>query len=324
MKISNNAVRNRALITVVVVSLGLHLVALLIFGTWKIVESITREEESFEAPAIVQLPQVEPEYVVNLEQRNRSSAPPRPNPIVVKSPDVSIPALNIDVNIADSSSYGQGAGGFGSGGLGKMREMALDLDSLEFFGKKMKTDAKRMMFVIDISGSMIMEQRGIDGYKEVVKEVVRTLKTIEGVGSFNIIGFSKETTTFSGSFVGATDSSVARAKKWLLELDPAHAVKNAKTVPEFFKAFAAYKNGQHGGTQTGLALELAFKKRSKMIILLSDGEPTTDKAEIHASLEKMQKKKKIPINTVSYKSQKGRKFLEKIAEDSGGEYVTVQ
>lgn len=127
MNISNTYARNKALVIVVVVSLGLHLLALVVFGTFKIVESITREEQTFEAPEIVEVPQEEPEYTVNLEQRNQSSAPPRPNPIVVDSPDVTIPALDINLNVANSSSYGRGTGGFGSGALTEMREMTINL-----------------------------------------------------------------------------------------------------------------------------------------------------------------------------------------------------
>ncbi len=126
MNISNAYARNKALGLVVLVSVGLHLLALVIFGTYKIVESITREEQTFEAPEIVEVPEEQPEYEVNLEQRNQSSAPPRPNPIVVDSPDITIPALNIDVNVANSSSYGRGTGGVGTG-ISDMREMVINL-----------------------------------------------------------------------------------------------------------------------------------------------------------------------------------------------------
>lgn len=104
MNISTTYARNKALFLVVAVSLGLHILGLAVFGTFKIVESVIREEQTFEAPPITEVPQEQPQYQVNLEQRNQSSAPPRPNPITVDSPDVTIPALNIDVNVANTSS----------------------------------------------------------------------------------------------------------------------------------------------------------------------------------------------------------------------------
>ncbi|PXA04404.1 hypothetical protein DDZ13_07690 [Coraliomargarita sinensis] len=86
-----------------------------------------REETVFEAAAIAPPPQKEPEYTVNIQQRNQSTPPPRPPAIVVNNPsDLDIPELDIDVNVDSVSVYGRGGGGFG-GGLSGVREMALDL-----------------------------------------------------------------------------------------------------------------------------------------------------------------------------------------------------
>lgn len=116
----------RALVLVITVSFALHVVAILIFGTIKFVSAVLREEKVFEAPPIAPPPQKEPEYTVNIQQRNQSTPPPRPPAIVVNNPsELDIPALDIDVNVDSSSVYGRGGGGFG-GGLQGIREMALD------------------------------------------------------------------------------------------------------------------------------------------------------------------------------------------------------
>lgn len=107
------------------VSLLLHVVAIAIFGTIKLVSEVLREETVFEAAPIAPPPQKEPEYTVNIKQRNDSTPPPRPPAIVVNNPsELDIPALDIDVNVDNSSVYGRGGGGFG-GGLAGIREMAL-------------------------------------------------------------------------------------------------------------------------------------------------------------------------------------------------------
>ena len=329
MNISKALARNRALVLVIVISIGLHLVAIIGFGAYKIVESITREDQTFEAPEIVEVPQQEPEYVVNLEQRTQSSSPPRPNPIVVDSPDVSIPALDIDVNIVNNSGFGRGRGGFGSGSGMQIREMALDVDSLEFFGNQMKSDAQRMLFVIDISGSMVLEERGVEGYRTVVKELVRTLRSIENIGTFNIVAFSKDIDTFSSrNFILATSDKIDSAEKWLLKLDPSEAVvdaqKNGGTAN--FKIFRNFRKGSHMGTRTDLALEEAFDMEPNMIVILSDGDPSgmTDK-EVLKLVSELQKEngRIIPINTLSYKSKDGRKFLKELASQNDGTYAEV-
>jgi hypothetical protein len=130
-------------------SLLLHIVAVAIFGTVKFVAAVLREEQTFEAPPIEPPPQKEPEYTVNIQQRNKSSSPPRPKPIVVNNPtEIDIPALNIDVNVDSSSVYGRGGGGFGGGGLREMREMAI---TGNLFGKQVK--ASNLGVILDVSFS---------------------------------------------------------------------------------------------------------------------------------------------------------------------------
>jgi len=320
MNISNTYARNKALFLVVAVSLGLHILGLVGFGAFKIVESVIREEQTFEAPPIAEVPQEQPEYQVNLEQRNQSSAPPRPNPITVDSPDVTIPALNIDVNIANSSSYGRGTGGFGTG-VADMREMVIG--DLEFFGKTMKSDAQRMLFIIDMSGSMVMSGRGVDGYKKVVEEMIKTLKPMIGVGTFNILAFAGDVDKFRGSsFKPVTEDSLESAEKWLMDRDPIEA-SDGEPVKDS-NVFKSYKDGRHSGTRADLALEEGFKTRPNMIIFLSDGNPTgKSAADVLKLVEELQEDPKIPINTLSYKSKDGRGFLKKLAENSGGSYSEV-
>lgn len=121
-----------ALALVLIISLGLHLVAVVIFGTIKFVSSLREKEKVFEAAPITPPSQKEPEYQVNIQQRNQSTPPPRPPAIVVNNPsELDIPALDIDVNVDSSSVYGRGGGGFG-GGLSGVREMALDLKLTDF------------------------------------------------------------------------------------------------------------------------------------------------------------------------------------------------
>lgn len=126
-----------ALALVLIVSLGIHLLALLIFGTIKLVESVLREETVFEAAPVDPAPQIEPEYQVNLEQRNKSTPPPRPPAIVVNNPsELNIPALNIDVNVETSSVYGRQGGVFGGGGgLASIRDMDIRLTDFGYTGQ---------------------------------------------------------------------------------------------------------------------------------------------------------------------------------------------
>lgn len=130
------------------ISAALHVVGLFIFGIVTIAQAVLREEETFEPPPIVEVPQRQPEYMVNLEQKNQSSSPPRPNPITVDSPDVTLPALNIDLNVANATSYARGTGGAGTGGgMSSIREMA----TATVFG--IEVSATKLGIVVDVSRS---------------------------------------------------------------------------------------------------------------------------------------------------------------------------
>ncbi|MDP0497679.1 MAG: vWA domain-containing protein [Verrucomicrobiota bacterium JB024] len=330
MIVTNSTSRAKTLILIIGISIGLHLLALAIFGAFRIVEAVARKDQTFEAPVIEQLPQEEPEYVVNLEQRNRSSSSPRPNPITVDTPDIAIPALNIDVNINATSSYGRGSGGFGTGVGSQAQIREMTMKDFRFFGQKMGDDADKTIFLIDISGSMVDETRGIDGYLTVVEELVRTLKEIEGYGSFNIIAFGNGTETYRSSFQEITPKSIEQARRWLIDLDPAKELRKdgLDRVPNW-KYWSTYRKGIHSETHTDQALEQAIQKAPKTIILLSDGIPTADgkgipPETIYSMVDAMTQNQKITINTLSYRSTRGRSFLMELATQNHGVHTVVK
>jgi len=136
------------LASVIMLSLLLHVVAMVVFGTIKFVEAMREEEKVFEVAPVDTPPQTKPEYTVNIQQRNKSTPPPRPPAIVVNNPsEMDIPALDIDVNVDSSAVYGRGGGGFG-GGLAGVREMAITAD---LFG--VSVTAENLGVILDISGS---------------------------------------------------------------------------------------------------------------------------------------------------------------------------
>jgi len=122
-----------ALTLVILTSLVLHVVALLIFGTIKFVSAVLREETVFEAAPVEVTPQKEPEYNVNIQQRNQSTPPPKPPVLAVNNPsNLDIPSLDIDLNVETSAVIGRTAGGFSGGGLTAVRKMATNFKLTDF------------------------------------------------------------------------------------------------------------------------------------------------------------------------------------------------
>ena len=169
MNLTNKKSTRSTLALVLAISVGVHVVGILIFGVMKIAEVVMREEVAFEAPPPPPPVEEIPEFEVNLEQRNEESSPPRPNPITVDSPDIALPALDIDVNVDSYSSYGRGSGGFGSGSGtgtgGGIREMAI---TAKLFGTEVT--ATKLGVLLDISFST---HRAID---KVVNEINKKFK----------------------------------------------------------------------------------------------------------------------------------------------------
>lgn len=137
------------LATVIMLSLLLHILAIIVFGTIKFVEAMREEEKVFDAVPVETPPQKEPEYTVNIQQRNKSTPPPRPPAIVVNNPsELDIPALDINVNVESSAVFGRDGGSFGGGGLAGVREMAI---TANLFGASVT--AEKLGVILDISFS---------------------------------------------------------------------------------------------------------------------------------------------------------------------------
>lgn len=121
-----------ALVLVLIISLAIHLVAVIIFGAIKFVEAIREEEKVLESVTIEEVVETKPVSQVNIQERTKSTPPPRPQAIAVDSPlELDIPSLDIDVNIETSAVVGRTAGSFG-GGISELKNSALEASFTDF------------------------------------------------------------------------------------------------------------------------------------------------------------------------------------------------
>lgn len=263
------------LATVLLISAGLHVAALFVFGIVTVATNVFREEIAFDVVAPLEAPEQPPEVIpVDLKQRNQSSTPPRPNPIVVDQVvDVDLPALDIDLNVANTSSYGRGGGGFGGNGLGgtgsKMREMATV--NIKFFGAE--AGGNRIAILLDHTGS------GRHVFAETRDELFDTLKTMKkdpsaevalvyfgGATAGHVVGNIKVDPTKKDywgphrskriKWMPIGSEALKKAKKELEEVDPSDKSLQVNT-----KQFYSTKDGVYFvlGTQFWGALNAAFE-----------------------------------------------------------------
>jgi hypothetical protein len=318
------------------IAIAIHVLIALAVGSYVVFEGIipapffesdfvdtnSQTELIEEVPVLMEeepLPQAQTTEVQTVEEAGGSSDSPDMSDLITvttatASPSFSMPTTVGNPGVITGNLLGGSGSGSGTGaGKGKVK--------MNFFGREMLGD--NVLFVIDISGSMIFPERGLDGFEKVADEVISTIEQMNE-NRFNIIGFSKEADSCFDDFVRADRRSIQKAENWLRKMDPQKAVAKGKNSvgPS---DFMGYEDNRHLGTRADLALELAFEKRPGLIIFLSDGDPTVTPApKVLELTEELLKKHEVAINTISYRSKEGQKFLESLAELSGGTYTELK
>ena len=201
-------------------------------------------------------------------------------------------------------------------------------EAAQFF--KEKIIAKRIMFVIDVSGSMEAQDPPIDGegggkrIERVKQELSKAVRGLKGDVQFNIIAFSHVIKTWKPIRRGtrlhrATPANKAAALKW---------IKGLKA---------------DGATHTDDALKKAFDVLEvNTIVLLSDGAPThinqqqtgvdpVDPQKILDLVRGMNRLRNAKIYTFCFEvfkkdpaAQPLLKFMEDLAKQNGGKMTLIR
>jgi len=181
-----------------------------------------------------------------------------------------------------------------------------DITSSTFFG--IRVLSHRVIFIIDISGSMEEPTRGQfvgeEGDKRInvaKKEIVKCLESLDVDSLFNIITFANSPLAWEDRVSEWTHVSIAEAKDF---------VKRQQAL---------------GGTNLFASLEMAFGDPIvDTIYILSDGEPTvgvTDPTLIRENVSVWNRNRGVEIHCIAVGSS--LEILESLAADSGGQYVRI-
>jgi hypothetical protein len=182
----------------------------------------------------------------------------------------------------------------------------MQISRAEFFGIRIRS--KRVIFIIDISGSMLESLRseyvGRQGEPRIdraKKELKKAVEDLEDGALFNIITFSTGVESWLGEgVVGASSKSRKEAQEWI-DL-----------------------RGALGATNLYDAIQTAFgDKEADTIIILSDGEPTMgaiqDPGGIREAVARFNKNRGIEIHCIALGGS--LQILEWLANDHGGRYT---
>ncbi|HET6407799.1 MAG TPA: VWA domain-containing protein, partial [Chthoniobacteraceae bacterium] len=174
-----------------------------------------------------------------------------------------------------------------------------------------------VIFVVDVSGSMISGEKSMKTYEVLEREVIRFIRNLDERSGFGIVVFSKDARSYKQQLVRATREEKDRGINWLKKLTPEN-YKNPKLDEE--------ERNFHHGTRADRGLAEAFEMRPDIVFFISDGEPTgasptqilrqVEQAQVNAS-------KKTAVNAVAYLADSGQSFMRELAEKNGGTFREV-
>jgi uncharacterized protein YegL len=201
-------------------------------------------------------------------------------------------------------------------------------DGSNYYG--IPVESKRILFLIDISGSM-NKPGGTDPkmtkVEEAKRELLRCIKSLEGASAFGVFAFCDGVRKWRPGIVKAEAPAKDDAKKWIDALDANQCTNTYAALDEAIRASAADPRNSMGADY-GLFADTIF--------LLTDGSPTTPEGkpvdargrqETERVLEAVRgwnREKRVAIHCIGVGPEINSAFLATLATENGGTFVTVR
>jgi hypothetical protein len=188
---------NQILLNVLLISGGVHAVALFILGSITVYKYIIPDEAQFEEPSSVVEEQPPPEVKIEIKQQPpkqqamQSLRMKQVGNIAVSAVDVNLP------NMQESFTVSAGMGGFGGGSLlgGTRGTLGIGMSDISVFG--LKTRAERILFVIDANRQMLTDAKGgLKSYKIIKDEITDMVGNLSAGTLFNVMMADRRNSMF--------------------------------------------------------------------------------------------------------------------------------
>ena len=198
-------------------------------------------------------------------------------------------------------------------------EVAAGSGQTGFFG--IDTRSKRLVYVIDVSGSM-NEPAGKDAKgtrAEFAKEELkRSILGLEDGSLFNIVFFSGGVRIWKNDMVVADVTTRPEAVAYIDQVAVAGGTDTYDALQAAFDLGDVGRGKKRGADPEG-------DSKVDTIILLSDGRPsvghTINTDEIRAAVKEWNSARRIAVHTVAFGHDADKVFMSGLAEDSGGTSV---
>jgi hypothetical protein len=298
------AQQRRKILSVCFMTGGIGLIiALLIFGSYVVMQMQTEEKTVFVAPPPPKRT-YEPrklEHKVKVQKRQRSSSRPTmvPRLVAMKKSNMTLPNIKMDPKVINTSfqpkfksvsGKGIGAGlgtGYGVGGFGS------GVNKFDFFGIRGKGD--KIAVLVDTSTSMVEEQMGgVKGYMKVKSRVNKVIDALGEGSIFNLIVFADAADALFKKLQISNPKHKKAAKTYLrpFNTEGNWGLATGNITPDGKGLLA-----QGGTTRLDLALTASFQQGADTILIISDGAPkvmrgiTSDEMQAYNNLRSEWEKK---------------------------------
>jgi hypothetical protein len=273
--------RKKAMISLIVVSVGLHVLVALGAGVWVVVRYFNPPEAVFVARKTVMIPaQIIDPKMAGAELEGASSRPALDDRLSsLRETEFALPDLpKVSVDqmmsfdpsaVLTDSASGFGAGmGSGGGGNGDGSGGGGEGAGFSFFG--IQSEAKSIIIIFDISLSVLnkAQKAGIP----ITKIQEETMKLIDGLSintKFNLIQFSRIYQPMATEMQSPSDTGKTMAKNWLNK-----EFRTDGALPRSVKGARAPMNGKDSGIC--FVLDGALTMRPDVIFLISDASFQSD------------------------------------------------
>ncbi|MCB9833480.1 MAG: HEAT repeat domain-containing protein [Planctomycetes bacterium] len=193
---------------------------------------------------------------------------------------------------------------------------AEDQQGTRFYG--IRTFSKRIVFILDISGSMNEKAEYESGNERKIDVAKRELDTaiasLPADALFDIVFYSTEIEIWKKTLVTADAKTKKEAKSYVAGKEAGGGTNiHEPLVRAFDLAGRGAKDKEYGEVSVDT------------IFFLSDGQPTagavTDPEDILREVTQLNKLRKVQIHTIGVGRDHHREFMRVLAESSGGQYI---
>ncbi len=288
--------RRKQLWMLLMISLGIHLVGLLIFGGVVVIRSLREENTVFVTPPPSKT--YEPrklELKVKVQKQQRSSSRPAMTPrmLAAKPSDFALPEIKSNPKVIKTSfqpkfkevagtGLGVGLGtGYGVGGFG------MGVSAFNFFGIRGRGD--KIAILVDVSVSMVEEEAGgVAGYERVKRRIEQVVDALGDATLFNLIVFGDAASAMEKELVIASKANKTKAKEFIR---PFNTPGNWGLSNGNLKPAAIGLQPEGGTTRLDLALTAAFEEGADTILIISDGIPRVKKGLTQEDYSQFERKR---------------------------------